>query len=226
MPNCILLRIKPLFHHHISCCCALLYWGLISTDFKYLPGSYGNLKPTRHNAFVLMDEMKWVSFVLTPHRFQSIWPISCLSLFGWCLTNPFHQAPCTVSPRPRKSLWLIALAWLWWVHCCFAAFHKWAPCSCSSEISCVFGAACWEDWWCPTSDDHCPPYWCRNQSARALKAYTCLIFCPESPRYGHKNNNFWSSLWWQSVPIKIYINLTLKKCNFLMTNKVKIIDCL
>lgn len=40
MPNCILLRIKPLFHHHISCCCALLYWGVISTDFKYLTSNF------------------------------------------------------------------------------------------------------------------------------------------------------------------------------------------
>lgn len=55
--------------------------------------------------------MKWVSFVLTPHRVQSIWPISWLSLFGRCLTNPFSQAFCTVSPWPPEVSLIDCLAW-------------------------------------------------------------------------------------------------------------------
>lgn len=128
--------------------------------------------------------MKWVSFVLTPHRVQSIWPISWLSLFGLCLTNPFSQAFCTVSPWPPEVSLIDCLAWLWWGHCCIAAFHKWAPCS-GYEWRRLFGWACWDRCWCPTTSvDHFPPCWCRNQSARAFKAQAFinqhLLFLPRT----------------------------------------------
>lgn len=80
----------------------------------------GHLKPTfPHNHLVVEDEMKWVSFVFSPHHVQSIQPISSYSLFGLCL-SPLAEAFSTVSPWLPEVSVIDCLAWLWQGHCCHA----------------------------------------------------------------------------------------------------------
>lgn len=76
-------------------------------------------QPSPHNSLVLEDEMKWVSFVFSPHHVQSIQPISSYSPFGLCLSL-LAVAFSTVSPWLPEVSVIDYLAWLWQGHCCHA----------------------------------------------------------------------------------------------------------
>lgn len=88
----------------------------------------GHLKPTfPHNHLVVEDEMKWVSFVFSPHHVQSIQPISSYSV--WPVPKPFSRGFLHCVPLAPGSLcdWLLGLVVAGSLLPCNA--HNWATSS-------------------------------------------------------------------------------------------------